>query len=273
MNNFGIKFFVLYFSPLYYTIKGLYTHNTYKEIIQEWNLFCLKYFKFSLWRINKQDIIHKKNIMYFHNHRSISDSLLGHILTNYNSLSVVRLLFSFIFMPYLFFGTLSNTIITINREGNIQKIFETVEKNRIKNKYNNIYVFPEGTRHQGDEVRQLKKGFIYHAFEHKISIQLIITKNNEHILNEKTFKTQNNVKIFVYHSKELNPENFKTKEEFYKFIQTMWNKSWNKVYNTKKYKYIVPFEDKMYNNKNKILFKHKMILPMILCIILFIIFI
>ena len=73
---------------------------------------------------------------------------------------------------------------------------------------------------------------MYIAYNNNLPIQIIITKNKEHIFSLKTMKCNFGVSLYTYRSQPIYPSKYNTKEEFFNEVINQWNVSWNIVYNT-----------------------------------------
>ena len=107
-----------------------------------------------------------------------------------------------------------------------KNIYNALEKSYCKN----LIVYPEGTRRIKNEVAQIKKGSTHIAWTYKMRIQIIITRNKEHIINLKTLQAKYGVNLYCYRSEVIKPENFSSFEEFNSYVTLIWEDSWKQVY-------------------------------------------
>ena len=266
----------------------MYNFNTYKESVAHWSNNIMNTWYSTMYRTSKQKVIHNKNIIYFANHRSWADFIYDHVTTDYSSKFISRIAV-FLVLPFIgIVGLFTNTLYFFSRSSkNIKKMFDGIYKSTKNDTNINLLVYPEGTR-RGDAIDpiDLKKGFIYYAFDHDYDIQFIISKNKEKVFNEKKFIVNHDQNVYVYYSKAYSPSKFKknnnSEEEeeekqklaFYNYINMKWKKEWNIVYHTKSHeKLIKPIKiDTTYiwNNNNKIPLWHKISIYSITISILFI---
>jgi 1-acyl-sn-glycerol-3-phosphate acyltransferase len=209
--------------------------KTKKDIVYD-NIRLIRYlFSFKLFRISKHDLSTDPNIMYFCNHRSFSDFFVDTILVRYSSKMIGRYLVLLLFPLFFIFARITNCGYFIKRTcNNIEEFFNKLEKNRKNDKFNNILVYPEGTRRPYQvETCMLKKGFIFHSYNMNLPIQLIITKNKEDVIDEKNFVAKKNAKMYVYYSEVIYPDYKRyNRDEYYEYVQHMWNYTWKKVFKT-----------------------------------------
>ncbi len=258
----NLIFFILSFFSIGYIfpilgIFGLHS-KTKKDIIFQIIRYARYLFSFKIYRISKQKVEHHKDLIYLCNHRSFSDMFIDQILTEYCGKTIARYMVLILFPFSYILSKIADNGYFINRGniGQIDEFFKKVEINRKLDKYNNLIVYPEGTRRpRQNESSILKKGFIYHSYNYNLPIQIIITKNKEEIIEEKKFKAKRNAILFVYYSPIIFPDYKKfTREEYYEYIQNIWDCSWKKVYKTKydirSFKEID--QDYIHNNNNNL---------------------
>jgi hypothetical protein len=234
--NFIITIFILGFiGPLYGFFK--LTNYTKKEIVYTWVNTIKKFLQFKIYRITEKNISHKPNVIYFSNHVTWADFFIDHIITNFSSKFLSRYLVALVFPLFYFLGTITNTILFFNRGANIDfnQFYRWLSYELGSDQYNNLLVYPEGTRRPGATTTSpLKKGIIFYSYEYNHPIQIIHTLNKDILLNEKSWSANKHVVLFVYYSKLIDPYHFKrtnkSREEYYEFVQNYWNVVWNNVH-------------------------------------------
>ena len=281
---FIIYLFHLIFQPFLELIM-IYNYKTYKDLIVHWSNSFLTAWKCKIYKVSNQNIIHKKKLIYFSNHRSWADFVFDHITTEFSTKFISRIA---VIMAQPFgsiIALLSNTIYFINRSTkNIKKMFDSIYKLTKNDIGVNLLVYPEGTRrYDALQPTDLKRGFIYYAFDHDYDIQFIISKNKEQVFNEKKCKVTQDQNIYVYYSKAYSPSKFKQngastcvdeqRNAFYNYINLKWKKEWNIVFHTKQHKKLIkPVKIDptfSWNNNNIIPVYHKIAIYSILSSILF----
>ena len=122
------------------------------------------------------------------------------------------------------------------------KSLKRIEELRIQDTSKNLLLYPEGMRrpHRPYVSEQLKKGFIYHSFEHNIPIQIIHTTNKDYVIDDEKFKINYNMKLFTYYSPLVDPMKLRkkfekrekreyTKDDYYNDFYKIWAKIWKKM--------------------------------------------
>jgi 1-acyl-sn-glycerol-3-phosphate acyltransferase len=206
-------------------------NNTKKEIIQNYFNLFKSWLDISIYRVSKNKLVSRNDIIYMPNHISWTDFFIDHYVTNYSSKYISRYIIAFIF-PFLYLlSLLTDSCIFFKRNSikNINKFFKNIDRKRRSDEFNNILVYPEGTRRaHTKEPSVLKKGFIYYSYDSGLLIQFIFTLNKEKVIDEKNLSIHFNQKLFVYYSDIIDPNNLKhlTREEYYNHVQLEWNKVW-----------------------------------------------
>lgn len=166
-----------------------YGIKTEKEVLRSMILTNMSVFKCYLHKVSKKGLIIDKNIMYLSNHLSSGDFFIDPYIVNYNlkfiSLSKVKLLLPLV---SLVTSQINAAIFITNMKdkNEIIKTMNNVEALRKADTKRNILVYPEGLRrpHRSNPSAILKKGFIYHSFEHNLPLQIIHTTNKDYIMDD-----------------------------------------------------------------------------------------
>jgi len=233
-------FLICFISPIHCIINN---HTYRKEMLQQFCNYGLEYTNTKVYKVSKQDVIQDPNIMYFCNHTSFTDFFVDAYTTNYSykGITLNLMILFFPFMCLLSQCTVDTVFVSIyNNKETIKKQFELIEKKRLEDKFNNIFVYPEGMRRPHRPYPSpLKKGFIYHSYEKNIPIQIIHTTNKEYCFDEFNFTLHDNPILFTYYSKKIDPIIIKnkylkknkecTREDYVNEITKIWNKIWKKM--------------------------------------------
>ena len=234
--NFIITVFILGFiGPICCLFK--LTNYTKKEMLYTWVNTIKKFLQFKIYRITEKNISHKPNVIYFSNHVSWSDFFIDLVVTNFSSKFLSRYMVAIVFPLFVVVSLITNTILFINRGANIDfnQFYRWLSYELGSDQYNNLLVYPEGTRRPGAKTPcALKKGIIFYSYEYNHPIQIIFTLNKDMVISEKIWSANKHVVLFVYYSKLIDPYHFKrtgkTREEYYEFVQHYWNVVWNNVH-------------------------------------------
>ena len=236
-------FYITYIYPVIVILN--YNIKTEKGAIKEVVVKFINITKSTIYKVSKEDLNISKNIMYMSNHSSVSDFLVDPLVTHYNSkyisLNKIRQIFPFLGVITM----LTKYCIYISGENKKEKVIENlkkIEQLRIEDTSKNLALYPEGMRrpHRPYVSEQLKKGFIYHSFEHSIPIQIIHTTNKDYVVDDEKMKINKNIKLFTYYSPLIDPLQLKkkfekrekreyTKDDYYNDFYKIWSKVWKRM--------------------------------------------
>lgn len=204
----------------------------------------LKYLNCDIIYVNDNKIIESGFILA--NHRCSFDFIFDPHISKSSIVGRYKAVLSTFFLSIL--GIIERRIIYMQKTFSRNFIFDKMKKHIEYNsnleksiEYNKrITYYPEGSRlnytsiDNIDVVKSLlKHGLIKSIYEYKkMPIQIILTKNKEKVYNEFTLNVEWDVKLPVYISKEINPNNFNNYEEFYNHICDEWYKGFNVLYSS-----------------------------------------
>ena len=222
-----------------------FTIKTEIEFLQKYNYFFYKIIDYSIYRMTPTTVSHKKNIIYFPNHRTNADFSIDSVVVNNTGTYISRYLIALAIPGGNLLKFISNHLEYFNRWQGKTDIcaFENMLK-RIQDTDRNILIYPEGTRRHGyDYACDLKKGSIYYSYKNNSPIQFVITHGKDNIFNEKKMIGMSNINAFVYYSKVYHQdyEKYKSMEEWYQYINSEWKTFFNTIY-TKEHKVEYAFE-------------------------------
>jgi len=193
-----------------------------KSMVEELNIKLIKN--------NKSSELSEKRTIYLVNHRSWTDFWLDIYLLKGNATYISRKIIKNMMYPACKLYSLENPIIFFKRgdpkakKKLYQDIINTLNKDK------NLILYPEGTRNTSSKSKPLRFGIIKLGYEQKVPFQILIVDNKEKILNEKNLTINKNITSEYYISQIIDPNNFKTLEDFTKEVQKKWIKSWNIIY-------------------------------------------
>ena len=245
--NCKINFIKLYFYINIVPIKILFDFSIKTEIefYQKSIYYLFSIHKCSLYRMTPTTVSHKKNMIYFTNHRTFADFIIDSVVVHNTGAFISRYLIALVIPGSTLAQFVSNQIEYFNRrqgKTDINKFENTLKC--IQDTDRNIIIYPEGTRRHGHNYAcDLKKGSIYYSYKNDSPIQFVITYGKDDICNEKKMIAMSNVNAFVYYSKvyDQNYEKYKSMEEWYQYINTEWKTFFNAIY-TKEHKLECAFE-------------------------------
>ena len=167
------------------------------------------------------------------NHRALlADNSIADA-NNSRCIVIARREVYFIALPYVLIGQLDGRAIIINRNNKRSETFQQILKYMERN-VGPVGFFPEGTRLAHTHVTSiehakstLKHGLLKSVYEHrKLPVQLQLSNNKEHVLNEKKMTVNHGVTVTIFISKPIYPEDFSTFEDFYHEIAKQWYENW-----------------------------------------------
>jgi 1-acyl-sn-glycerol-3-phosphate acyltransferase len=236
-------FYITYIYPIYVILN--YYVKTEKEAIKDITTLFINLTKPTIYKVSKDDLNMTKNIMYMSNHSSVTDFFVDPLAMHYNckyvGLNKMRQIFPFFGLITM----LTKYCIYISGENKKEKVIanlKKIEELRIEDTSKNLALYPEGMRrpHRPYVSEQLKKGFIYHSFEHSIPIQIVHTTNKDYVVDDEKLKINNNMKLFTYYSPLIDPLQLKkkfekrekreyTKDDYYNDFYKIWAKVWKRM--------------------------------------------
>jgi 1-acyl-sn-glycerol-3-phosphate acyltransferase len=241
--NILILLYLAFINPLCSVLN--YSIKTEKEVLRSMVLTNMKLIKSSLHKVSKREVIIDKNIMYLSNHLTSGDFYLDPYIVNYNgkfiSLNKIKLLLPVV---SLLASQINSTIFINNMKdkNEIIKTMNNIEAIRKADTKRNILVYPEGLRrpHRPNPSTILKKGFIYHSFEHNLPLQIIHTTNKDYIIDDEKFTYNEGIHTFTYYGPKICPQKLKahyekkykkeyTKDDYYEYVYKQWCKIWKKM--------------------------------------------
>ena len=222
-----------------------FTIKTEIEFLHKYNHYFFSIHKSSLYRMTPTTVSHKKNIIYFANHRTFADFTIDSVVVYNTGTFMSRYLIALVIPGGNLLQFISNHLEYFNRQQGKTDIanFENILK-RIQETDRNIIIYPEGTRRHGyDYACDLKKGSIYYSYKNDSPIQFVITYGKDNICNEKKMIAMPNLNSFVHYSKvyDQDYEKYKSMEEWYQYINSEWKTFFNTIY-TKEHKVEDAFE-------------------------------
>ena len=222
-----------------------YNIKTEKGAIKDIVTLFINLTKPTIYNVSKDDLNMTKNIMYMSNHSSVSDFFIDPLVSHYNSkyisLNKMRQIFPFLGLVTM----LTKYCIFISGDKKKEQVIENlkkIEELRIEDTSRNLALYPEGMRrpHRPYVSEQLKKGFIYHSFEHSIPIQIIHTTNKDYAIDDAKLMINSNMKLFTYYGPLIDPLKLKkkfekrekceyTKDDYYNDFYKIWSKIWKRM--------------------------------------------
>jgi 1-acyl-sn-glycerol-3-phosphate acyltransferase len=180
------------------------------------------------------------------NHRSYADFFIDPYMFQAPALGRMLAVFSILFSGVL--GVICNRLLVINRNDSRENIYNKLKKKKI------FYFYPEGTRCKHLTLPQdykdvaLKPGLLKSIYEDNDKpnqqIQVVISKNKENVMDEKSFKLGFRKNIIYCVGKPIKTKDYETFEEFFDAIKKEWKYLWDKVYGFDEAKWIEENDEK-----------------------------
>uniref|UniRef100_A0A6C0IJS4 Phospholipid/glycerol acyltransferase domain-containing protein n=1 Tax=viral metagenome TaxID=1070528 RepID=A0A6C0IJS4_9ZZZZ len=197
-----------------------------------WGKLCIQFAGCKLFLIEKSHSLYLDNCIYLSNHRDIYDFPIDAYITGGSGMFISRYINVFVCpIQFIYTCIMKNTVYF--KRGAIKDKCEFNKKicNALqKSYYKNMIIYPEGTRRLANTVVPIKKGAMHIAWTYNMAIQIILTRNKEHIINLKQFTAEYGVNLYCYRSEVIQPKYFCTFEEFNNYVSVIWEDSWGKVY-------------------------------------------
>ena len=250
-SNFGIKnvyslmilFYITFIYPIFTILN--YDIKNNKQVVQDIVKQCMKISKCQVYKVSKKDLIYDKNIMYMTNHVSVGDFFIDQHVLHYAAKFIALNKMKKILPILGGICYLTSATIFISSGNSKEKVienFKKIEEIRKSDDIRNMSLYPEGLRrpHRPAVSNALKKGFIYHSFEHNIPVQLIHTTNKDYVMDDEKIMLHKNTKLFSYYGSKIDPQKLKakfekkhkrvyTKDDYYDYVYKQWSKIWSKM--------------------------------------------
>jgi 1-acyl-sn-glycerol-3-phosphate acyltransferase len=198
-----------------FLIRALLFNNDYIDILK----YIIKVFCKSKIKIKTNKRLDNDADVYLVNHTTCGDFLVDPIVTN-NSCAISRkLVFAAIIFPSLY-CLLYNKIkfITINRHSYGFALRRALEEKQ------KIFYYPEGGRNPKKEKLKLRQGGLRDIYQKKLKVQIVISYNKDKLFNEFNNVIHKDVVIYTYYSELIDSKDFKTFEDYFDYIQELWDK-------------------------------------------------
>lgn len=161
--------------------------------------------------------------MYFMNHRSYADYFVDCFITGGSSyLSKLSTIFSFPGPSYC--GYLLNFVwFFYKHKGIDRKWFTRFVASKWNHRSNSgCIAYPEGHISKPSAHPTLRTGVMEVAYNLNCPCQIVLTSGKEEIINAETLAFKENVHVHVCVSEVLIPRDYKTKEEWFKKVNEVW---------------------------------------------------
>jgi len=236
LPTFLLSVFLLYWSlpicVLLGTLKVL-DFTSPRTDMYNWCQFMTKLFRIKVKKYGSNNVRKDagRHILYLCNHRSWTDFFLDAYLTEGNAALMSRWLVFAVFPVFMVAVIVLRGVILFKR-GTIldkEKFNEWLDNKINSSPIPGMLVYPEGHRSLADKSLPLKRGMLYYAHSRKFPVQIIISRNKEEVLSEKTMKAHFGATIVTGFSDLIESEG-KDIKVFLGEVQAAWDKMWESVY-------------------------------------------
>ena len=234
-----MKIIVIYFFEFLYNYKNIVSY--YKNNINgywEWSKLFIDVAGCKYYLIDGSSDVYiekTKRCVFLLNHRSVFDFPSDCYVTRGNSMFIARYLNMYAAPIQGLYTYMTSCVYYFNRlnrpcVSDKKKFNHAVYSKLMESECQNINIYPEGTRVLTNEIKPIKKGGIHLAWNNKMRIQIIITRNKEIPFSAKTFKFKYGANLYCYVDKYLDSADYDNFDDFYDAVYKQWRYSWQKVY-------------------------------------------
>jgi hypothetical protein len=175
------------------------------------------------------------------NHRSMFDAAFDPLINDSIVIGRYKATMSMLFFTIL--GYFENRIISIRKYTKRNQLFNKIKNFLSSNDTINILFFPEAMRknhtfieNMEDTKKLIRPGLLKSIYEYNetvnkpLPIQIVITKNKESVINEKTFCANFNQTLYIKYLKPIYTTNYETFTDFYNNFCQIWFDEFNYIY-------------------------------------------
>ncbi len=232
ISFFGVFFIVSWILPLYSSWCYLVsiTNNAWDYT----SLTIAKFLRLNIYQVNDESLIKKGCILT--NHRCFTDFFLDPYL--FQCPSIARRAVILLISPWFaYIAILCNRAIFIDRTSGRDTVYANIKSC----KKDLIHFYPEGTRcvhmtlpENKDDI-PMRVGLLKSIYEdtekpEDYCVQIVISKNKEKVLNERTFLIGFDVNVLYITGKPIFCRDYATFADFIDKIKENWKELWNEVY-------------------------------------------
>eukprot|EP00199_Chlamydomonas_sp_CCMP681_P002788 CAMPEP_0119108824 /NCGR_PEP_ID=MMETSP1180-20130426/15677_1 /TAXON_ID=3052 ORGANISM="Chlamydomonas cf sp, Strain CCMP681" /NCGR_SAMPLE_ID=MMETSP1180 /ASSEMBLY_ACC=CAM_ASM_000741 /LENGTH=309 /DNA_ID=CAMNT_0007094481 /DNA_START=65 /DNA_END=994 /DNA_ORIENTATION=- len=196
-----------------------------------WARGLKRFFRLRIVKYGKNSLYKAGPVLFLCNHRSWADFFVDTYLTEGTASLMSRWLVFWVF-PFFISAVIVLKGIVLFKRGVVadkEKFNAGVDEKLKASPVSGLLVYPEGTRNVKPGSLPLKRGMLYYAHSRAMPVQLIITKNKEGVLGEKTQCATWGLTLVTGFSKVL-PTAGTEFEEFWQSVQLEWDRLWQEVH-------------------------------------------
>lgn len=193
---------------------------------------------------NSNGLVCDRRIIYLLNHQGMADFMAHDVITQFNGNFLSRLAVGVIFPMTILCASVQNSLWLFRRGSDVKTLLKWIDNQFLKTNTvrRGLVVYPEGTRSgKSDDISNLKTGMIRYAYSRNIPVQIVITKGQLDVFNEKKcvnsvvypnirFSEKYEVKdenprIFYHVGEFIEPKNFGSEKQFVENVCAAFKKS------------------------------------------------
>merc|ERR1712137_108629 len=226
---------VALFSYPIFRVLRIYHGPPGETVSRLWSDMSAAYFRCKFKKIGDGDLFREK-CMYVFPHRSWSDFFVHRIIAEGRGSNLSRWMVVAVFPLFYVVTAFDRSVFWFNRSkvrGNIEIFNSWLSESLNKSYLPAVISYPEGTRNPTNKPRELKKGTIYFAYIDNLPIQVICSKGNDDIVNEKRLQMGFGREIVYKYGKVIKPEDYQSKEDFFNAVSDEFHLLFAELYEGK----------------------------------------
>lgn len=222
-----------------------------------WGKGLQKLFGIKLLQLPGPSLYTENNVIYLANHRSWADFFLDVVMTDGRAQMLSRMAVMTVFPAFMIPVCVIKSVILFNRGQRINKnsFNERINRKMKESPVEGLIVYPEGHRSTKAQSLTLKRGMLHYCFDHKRTVQIVMTRNKEAVLSEKDMRCNLGQTCLVGYAQPIDPSKFASFEEFLAAVQKSWDDEWGRVYSADlsdgKKKVCASYDTHEYSNRMK----------------------
>lgn len=234
----GLPAFILTVFTMYWSLPLLWLFGYLKPFAFQgprnapwgWGEGLQRFFKVTVLKINPGKLVYDQDkVIFLCNHRSWADFFMDVYMTEGRGMMLSRLAVLYVF-PMFMVAVRSIRGVILFKRGRIADktaFNDWIDQELEESSQKGLIVYPEGHRSTRTESLPLKRGMLHYAHSRGLPVQVIITRNKEHIISEKHLTCQFGVTLAVAHSDPILAKDYAADfDAFMAQVQKTWDETW-----------------------------------------------
>mmetsp|Transcript_3159 Transcript_3159/g.4567 ORF Transcript_3159/g.4567 Transcript_3159/m.4567 type:complete len:269 (+) Transcript_3159:71-877(+) len=205
-------------------------NNTVSDL---WARICVFYFRCKFKNVDPTNKLYTGQCMYICPHRSWSDFFVHRRVVDGHGSNLSRWMVLAAFPLFYVVTKFDRSVFWFNRSkarGNSSVFYAWMKKELDASHLPAVINYPEGTRNIKNTALPLKRGGIYFAYQEKLPLQVVMSKGNDDIVNEKGFKMGFNKLIEYKYGPVIEAKDFETREEYFEHVEKCFLDMFKELY-------------------------------------------